>query len=59
MFESSRVNLASLLVSTDNTSDLYSGSYLEFRTMDEVLTPIDSERCTTSSEPFRFYCKPL
>jgi hypothetical protein len=30
-------------------------SYLEFRTMGKVQKPGDSECCTPSSEPFRFY----
>jgi hypothetical protein len=30
-------------------------SYLEFRTMDKVHKPSDSECYTPSSEPFRFY----
>jgi hypothetical protein len=30
-------------------------SYLESRTLDRALKPCDSECCTPSSEPFRFY----
>jgi hypothetical protein len=35
--------------------ELYVLEYLDFRTIDKVRKLRDSECCTTSSEPFRFY----
>jgi hypothetical protein len=37
------------------TGSVVFSSYLEFRAMDKVLKPIDSECFTTSPEPFRIY----